>query len=67
MESRSGKGKLQYSRPELVDITRKGAAGEDLCDNGSGAADMCDTGAAAGAFCMQGEGGEEIIFPPPPE
>ncbi len=55
MESKSEKGKLQYSRPELVDIMGKGAAGVDLCDDGSGAVDICDTGAAAGG-CLPGSG-----------
>lgn len=64
MERKFEKRKLEYVRPELVDIKGRGAAGEDVCDNGSGATDICDAGMAAGGACVQGEGGDDIIPPP---
>ncbi len=50
-------GKLKYEKPELVDMMRTGAEGQDdYCDPGSGAVFACYNGVNPGGWCNPGVG-----------
>lgn len=51
------KGKLEYERPELFDIMREGAGGQNgECENGTGAGLWCENGPDADGSCNAGDG-----------
>ena len=55
MEEKKRNEKIQYEKPELVDIMRTGAKGQDNCNPvGSGAGDGCYDGISAVDYCSIG-------------
>ncbi len=57
MEDKKKDRKFQYEKPELVDMMRAGARGQDSCEPfGSGAADWCYDGMSPGSYCDVGTG-----------
>ena len=48
---------LKYEKPELVDMMRTGAEGQDYCDTGTGAENGCYPGVDPGVYgCYDGTG-----------
>jgi len=55
MEKKSAGKKMQYEKPELLEIMKTGAEGAADCMEGTGASD-CWSGPAAGNSCSIGTG-----------
>ncbi len=57
MEEKKRVGKFEYEKPELVDMMRAGASGQEECNPfGSSAGDSCYDGTSPGLYCGTGTG-----------
>ena len=57
MENNERKKLLKYEKPELIDMFRTGAEGQDYCDPGTGATWGCYPGVDPGEHgCYDGTG-----------